>query len=194
MIPDPGDFPQKGSEDVKIVLTDASLDILARVPELKRWKVAPPMTRGVKSAKAVAPKAVVKPRRSVKITKEKKEVEGFRARRLRGRKLKKLSKQEKKEKKEKKKKSNRDKTKAKMEDSTGEMHERSFGRDEAGRENIQTEMKQLHDLYCQAFPSRPAFNADGKLRLNFPGAENFSFKEMIHASGHAFQAMYPDMS
>ena len=47
-----GEFPEEGHGEVRLRLTQASADVLAKVPDLKRWQVAPTMSRGaVVSAK-----------------------------------------------------------------------------------------------------------------------------------------------
>ena len=41
-----GEFPEEGDGKVKLRLTQASAEVLGKVPGLKRWQVAPTMSRG----------------------------------------------------------------------------------------------------------------------------------------------------
>eukprot|EP00438_Fugacium_kawagutii_P008763 Skav206806 [mRNA] locus=scaffold1990:253368:261683:- [translate_table: standard] len=53
-----GEYPDRGDGQVRITLSSASSDVLSRVSNLRRWNVAPPMTRG---SKAVVQEAVTDP-------------------------------------------------------------------------------------------------------------------------------------
>ena len=68
----------------------------------------------------------------------------------------------------------------------------SFRRTHAGREVIKSQMEELMALDQKAFEHSPAFTLEGKCRMKFSGADKIMWKDLLEASGRAFENMHFD--
>ena len=164
-------MPSDGDGEVLITLTETSAEILAKIPELKTWSVAPTMTRGSKGKGIKRAKLVKVQAKGGQSLVEKKKQDT----------VKKKDKAEKKEKKEKKKK---------ITVNTDELTDADFRRTPQGRQNIENVMKELYSLDQKAFPTGPAFTPEGHCRMKFEGASKFTWDEMLKASGRAMESLW----
>ena len=162
----PGQDPEDGDGDVKIVLTDASASALAHVHGMKKWRVGPTMTRGSKavtSVKGVLSQKMPAPKmKKVKVTKM-------------------LKPRKKKEKTEKPVVATVD---------PGAWSEISFRRTPQGREAIKSVMLELWEQDKAAHPHSPVFDDSGRCRMKFQGASNFKWEEILEASGKCMEQLY----
>ena len=166
--PKPGTQPKAGDGDVKIVLTPEGQGVLEKVPALKRWSVAPPMTRGSKN---LAEKAANSKKNTAGNKKQKPKV--------------KIPKRVKKGKKDKKDKKHKRKPVAE----TSELNEASFRRHERGRDCIRAFMRDLFQQDENAFASAPAFDAEGFCRMKFEGAKDITWCQVLESSPLALEQM-----
>ena len=150
---------------MKIILTDESADVLARVEGMRRWSVAPTMTRGAKKA-------------AVQATQKAKPSKG------------KLMKDAEKETKTDKKKSKKPATPKVIKLDVQEISQKSFRRHNSGRENISFMIKKLHELDIQTFGKTPAFDPFGVCRLRFEGAEGFKVDEILENAPKAIEFLH----
>ena len=171
-----GEQPSKGHGQVKLSLTEASGDVLAKVVDLKRWQVAPTMTRGSGGGSKTfgpvqaKPKAK-KPEPKAKSVPQKTEAAKGVTQTI--------------------KKTRREKARvAKLE--TSEVGMDDIRRTIDGRRAVQRLMEDLMRLDQQIFPQAPAFEAgpEGACRLSFDGARKFTKQIVVDASGKAFECMY----
>lgn len=157
----PGYWPKDGGGDVQITFTKQSVDVIAKVVNMKGWVVAPTMTRGAKKVGAtlagnmsqLGPN-VPKPAKRVK---------------------KKILKPQPKE------------TVPVEEEELGDA---SIRRTQQGRDNIKKIMKNLFELDKAVFPNAPAFDTLGRCRLKFQGADSYLWPDLLEASGRTFECMY----
>ena len=160
----PGDLPSHGDGEVHVVLSKASAVALQHVSLLRRWSVAPPMTRGANakqaaggSKKLVAP-VPLKPKK-------------FQPRKV-----------------NKKRKGETAKPEVVH---PAEMDQSWFRRTSAGRENILGQMHEIYELDQKIFSSAPAFSLDGHCRAKFPGADQFTWNQILEASPRTIETMFP---
>ena len=172
--------PLYGDGRMKVVISEESADVLTRVEGMKRWSVAPTMTRGAKKLGAAASKASVqdmkiKPSSPAKKQKSKDKTKD--------------SKQKDKKQKDKTKVAKKiKKTKAPkvLLLETDEPTPASFRRNNDGRAAVLSMMETLNDLDQKMFSRAPAFGQDGHCRLNFPDAKEFTWDEIKQ---HAVRTM-----
>ena len=175
-----GKQPLDGDGKVKVTLSEESSDVLAKVPDLKKWRVAPTMTRGSRAAykdqieRAKAHMGTMQVKMQKKLKAKKDSVKKNQKAEKKAEK-KKLKKQEKKE----------AKAKSKLADlSTEDLSAAHFRRTSAGRAAIKLLMTELHALDCKQFGQSPCFDGSGHCRLKMDGASTVTWDE-IHATSPA---------
>lgn len=166
-----GEHPRDGGGDVRVVLTNESVGILAKIPSMTRWNVPPTMTRGAAAAAAKSQQTTKKTR--------KKPSKGKRVAKRKA--IKKGPKPQK----EKKKKQ---KTLETVDSS--EVTEACFRRTPLGRSAIKGQMLALRQLDQTTFPHASTFGDDGKCRLKFQGASKFTWDDVLNNAAGAFEHMY----
>lgn len=159
--------PINGNDDMKIRLTDASANVLVKVPELKRWSVQPTMTRGArKVAQKVAQKINAKKLKSKNVKK------GLKLKCKKARKAKKKSQPK----------------VVKLD--VSEISPASFRRTIEGRGNVTYMLRQIVELDEKAFPLAPAWGPTGTLRMKFEGADQFQLEKVLEAAPKAIEYMF----
>ena len=156
--------------EVRIILSPASADMLDKIPGVSKWGVAPPMTRGSKACKSGA--ASLKKLHAPVAAASKPKVRRVRKGTLKVK-----------------------KTVTKAAEPTLEAADvgpSSFRRTQAGREIIKSQMEELMALDQKAFENSPAFTMEGKCRMKFDGADKVMWKDLLEASGRAFEHMHFD--
>ena len=156
---------------MKIVLTAESADVLARVEGMRRWAVAPTMTRGAKKAALLA-------NQNAKPNKGKGSGKGMKVSE------KSTDETEKKEPKDEKKKEKKSKSAKVLKLDVQEISQQSFRRQTAGRENIGFMMKKIHELDTQVF------DPFGVCRLKFEGSEEFRVYEIMENAPKAIEFLH----
>ena len=151
-------------------MSDASAEMLDKIPGLSKWGVAPPMTRGSKASKSAA--ASLKKLHAPASAPVKPKVRRVRKRTLKSKK--------------------NDAKKAQPVLPAADVGPSSFRRTPAGREVIKSQMEELMALDQAAFPGSPAFSLEGKCRMKFNGADKVMWKDLLEASGRAFESMHFD--
>lgn len=152
---------------MKIVLSEASADVLARVEGMRRWYVAPTMTRGSKKMgdnstqkKPEKNKGQPKAKTSLVLKKTKKRI-----RKSKAPKVSTLS--------------------------IGEITSESFRGNVAGRNCITLFMEKIYSLDVKVFGMAPAFAENEICRLKFPGAGEFKWPEILEIAPKDIEFMYP---
>lgn len=154
-----------------ITLSDASAEVLERVPNLKRWTVAPPMTRGSKAVMQGSKPDVDQATKSLPKAKAKTKPINMHV---------------------KKPRMKTKTSKAKVVLPTGDHTAESIRRTASGRSAIIDLMQDLMDEDSKAFPGYPCFNGDGFCKLNFEAANKFSREMLRDGAPKAFETLYPD--
>lgn len=167
-----GEFPDSSDGDVDVMLTEESGNVLARVPDLARWQVAPTMTRGAGAAAgaSIAPKAKSAPTKTAQAKTASDAAPKART------------------------KSKREKTTVPMLQ-TSEVAESAIRRTMEGRSAISRFLDMLGRLDSEAFPHNPAFGPgpEGCCRLKFEGASTFTRECVASHAGHAVESMCLDV-
>ena len=155
-----------------VTFTHPTAEVLAKIPELKTWSVAPTMTRGSKGKgiKRKRDKLTKAHAKGHSLVAKKKETS-----------VKKKEKAEKKEKKEKK---------SKITVKTDGLTNAGFRRTPQGRQNIENVMKELYSLDQKGFPAAPAFTPEGHCRMKFEGASKFTWDKALTTSGKAMESLW----
>lgn len=160
-------------------LSEESGNVLANIPKLKLWRVQPTMTRGTKAADAGKLTTL-----SAKVTGD-------------GKKEHKSKTKKKEEKKQKKNKSKKSKKSKKDEDghipetkAPNDITANDIKRTAEGRQAIAMIVQEIQEIDADHFPDYPIFDKHGRCRMDFPGAIDFTWAEILSESGSAVQGMH----
>lgn len=157
-----------------VKLEEESSAVLARVPSLTRWRVAPTMVRGSKSASSEA------------ISKGQIHFSAMQFRRG----------SKKNGKKNAKKKTSKDKKKKTKQPKHAlpekELSASSLRRTTAGRAAIVSLVKRLNELDCEKNPGNPCFDDGGFCQIKFDGADTLQWEDMLQKAPDAFEEMQLD--
>ena len=171
---DSGIEPDDGAGRLKVILSEESANVLEKVHSLKRWEVAPPMSRGYRGPAQPAEKADVPKAKGVS--------------------TKKKNKKDKKNKKTvkfhiKKPKVDPGKSKGKIVLQVEDCTDKSIRRTNEGREAVRSLLAVLLETYDKCFPQSPLFGSDGKLRMTFKGADKFTWQMIQNHGPKAMEAL-----
>lgn len=162
------------------MLSEASAAVLSKVETMRKWKVAPPMTRGSHATSTEdilgAPKRGRK--KKTKVLKEK-------SRKIHTKKAKKKLRRTK-----AKKSAEETMMESKKPKVHTELTEASFRRNRDGRAAVMLAMQELYELDNHENPNYPCFNDLGFCRLKFDGAEKLKWEDMLDASPKALECMH----
>lgn len=156
---------------MKITLSSASADVLARVSSLRRWSVAPTMTRGSKAVgQELTPDLLVTENKAGK-NKEKGNGKVVKMH-IKKPKIKAAA-------------------PSKPVVAVGDISAENIRRNNNGRAAVLELMNELMELDEQTFPSAPAFDPEGICKMPFEGAKNIKKQMIVDAAPMAFEAMPP---
>ena len=167
--------PSHGDGEVRVRLSPDSAQVLDKVATLKKWSVAPPMTRGSKAAAASLPNEKEDTVDHLPPKKEKKSKKSKKALKMHVKKPK-LS------------------APKPVKDAVNVdgLDESSIRRTPQGREAVKLIMNSLLKLDEKSFGSAPVFSPEGKCRMKFEGAELVSWQDLLDSSPMAFETLRLD--